>query len=148
MSSPLTLCIPTACAERCDSGSRVQRAHCRPWAPRAHVADVFARRLSCWRSQGLSFGSSEHTTSHLLEIGWQSQYLGQADHSSILVGPYLWSSPTPGVIETRHIAFEGLEMPAPADPAAVLGAIYGDYLTPPAAPDQVTHHLMTALWID
>jgi lipopolysaccharide cholinephosphotransferase len=77
-----------------------------------------------------------------------SQYLGQASHSSVLVGPYLWSAPTPGVIETTDLPFEGLALPAPADPGAVLGAIYGDYMTPPAASHQTTHHLMTSLWID
>jgi len=77
-----------------------------------------------------------------------SQYLGQADHSSILVGPYLWSAPTPNVVETGHLRFEGLDLPAPADPSAVLGAIYGDYMTPPAASKQVTHHLITAVWIE
>lgn len=71
---------------------------------------------------------------------------GKADHVSILVGPYSWSTPRAGMIDTTEVLFEGYSLPAPRDTSQVLTAIYGDYLTPPAMSQRLTHHDYVATW--
>lgn len=72
---------------------------------------------------------------------------GRGTHVSIPVGPYYWSVPQASMLATTDVPFENLTAPAPADAAAVLRGIYGDYMTPPPPSRQVTHHAATARWL-
>ena len=72
---------------------------------------------------------------------------GRGGEASVIVGPYSWTTPRHGFIETTAIQFEGFNAPAPRDTDAVLSAIYGDYMTPPPTNRRVTHHVATKSWV-
>lgn len=83
-----------------------------------------------------------------LQNSYAQRLNGDREHVSILVGPYTWSTPRAGMLTTDTTHFEGIELPAPRDTAAVLTAIYGDYMTPPPLHERSTHHDYVANWID
>lgn len=59
-----------------------------------------------------------------------------------------WSVPACSLGVPVEIRFEGLRCLAPADPDAVMSAVYGDYRTPPPESQRVSHHAFTAAWRD
>jgi lipopolysaccharide cholinephosphotransferase len=61
-------------------------------------------------------------------------------------GPVDWSVPAAALGAGRDVVFEGVTCRAPADPDAVLRAVYGDWRTLPPAHLQVSHHSFTARW--
>lgn len=68
------------------------------------------------------------------------------DRIGVRVGWYDWSVPTEALGSPVDITFEGLTMQGPADPDAVLSAIYGDYRQLPPQAEQTSHHAFTATW--
>jgi lipopolysaccharide cholinephosphotransferase len=64
----------------------------------------------------------------------------------VRVGSYDWSVPARYLGTPTELSFEGLQVLAPAEPDAVLTAVYGDYRQLPPALAQTSHHSFTAVW--
>ncbi|MET0694095.1 MAG: LicD family protein [Propionibacteriaceae bacterium] len=69
-----------------------------------------------------------------------------SDRAGVRVGSFDWSAPVSDLGTPTKLRFEDLTLPGPADPAAVLTKIYGDYGTLPPQAEQISHHGFTASW--
>lgn len=73
--------------------------------------------------------------------------LGSYDRSEevgIIAWGYRESVPRSAMGDARSLPFEGAHLPCPADPDAVLRALYGNYQELPPEHERVTHHRFTA----
>ena len=66
----------------------------------------------------------------------------------VRVGSYDWSVPAGDLGPPTELSFENLRLLAPADPDAVLTAMYGDYRQLPPKSERVSQHAFTAVWRD
>ena len=66
----------------------------------------------------------------------------------VRVGSFDWSVPAPLLGVPTELCFEGMRLLAPAEPATVLTAMYGDYRQLPPEPERTSHHAFTAVWRD
>ncbi len=64
----------------------------------------------------------------------------------VRVGSYDWSVPAAALGTPQEITFDDLQLLGPADPHAVLTAMYGDYRQLPPVPERVSHHAFIAVW--
>jgi lipopolysaccharide cholinephosphotransferase len=76
---------------------------------------------------------------------WSGQGSGRL---GVRLGSTDWSVPSSSLGDPVDVAFEELTCLAPADPDAVLSAMYGDYRTLPPESERVSHHAFTAAWRD
>ena len=68
------------------------------------------------------------------------------DRVGVRVGSSDWWVPASTLGIPIEVGFEGLRLRAPADPGAVLTAIYGDYRQLPPEDERVSEHAYTAVW--
>ncbi len=71
---------------------------------------------------------------------------GRGRTVGVRVGSYAWSVPAEALGTPGELEFEGLRILAPADPAAVLTAMYGDYRELPQESERTSHHAFVAVW--
>ena len=69
----------------------------------------------------------------------------RTERLGVRVGPE-WAVPRSSIVPPSEVDFEGLRCLAPADPDAVLTAVYGDWRRPPPPGERVSHHAFTAAW--
>jgi lipopolysaccharide cholinephosphotransferase len=68
------------------------------------------------------------------------------DRVGVRIGSFDWSVPAHQLGAPSELRFEHLQLRVPAEPEAVLTAMYGDYLQLPPEADQISHHAFTAAW--
>jgi lipopolysaccharide cholinephosphotransferase len=64
----------------------------------------------------------------------------------VRVASFDWSVPARHLGTPTELSFEGLRLLAPAEPDAVLTAVYGDYRQLPPELERTSHHAFTAVW--
>lgn len=91
----------------------------------------------------------------LVPMGWLvravercARWPGKDARLGVRLGYDDWSVPASSMGVPVEVDFEGLRCLAPADPDAVLTAVYGDYLSLPPESERVSHHAFTASWRD
>jgi lipopolysaccharide cholinephosphotransferase len=72
--------------------------------------------------------------------------VGSGDRSGVRVGSFDWSVPARDLSPATELTFERLRLLAPADPDAVLTAVYGDYRRLPPELQRTSQHAFTAVW--
>ena len=77
-----------------------------------------------------------------------ARWPGPADRLGVRLGYDDWSVLASSMGDPVELGFEGLACLAPADPDAVLTAVYGDYRALPPESERVSHHAFTAAWRD
>ena len=70
------------------------------------------------------------------------------DRVGVRVGSFDWSVPAPALGVPTELRFESMRLLAPAEPDAVLTAVYGDYRQLPPEPERTSEHVFTAMWRD
>lgn len=68
------------------------------------------------------------------------------DRVGMRVGSSNWSVPAGDLGSPIEVEFEHLRLLAPANPEAVLTAVYGDFRQLPPDAEQTSHHAFTAAW--
>jgi lipopolysaccharide cholinephosphotransferase len=75
------------------------------------------------------------------------QRTGRRPADRLAVGlAHHWSVPRGSLTPPSEVEFEGVPFRAPADPDAVLTAVYGDWRRMPPEEERVSHHAFTAAW--
>ena len=68
------------------------------------------------------------------------------DRVGVRIGSFDWSAPAWQLGAPIELPFEDRPLLAPAEPKAVLTAMYGDYARLPPEAERISHHAFTAAW--